>query len=577
MDAEAPGRGSRAAALRSFVAERLSAASREILAAVCTAVAVYEEEASGFREELHRQRKQLLELQRTSETSVRNGRNERGSPGNSQCSKQQDSPEEEEAEDEETSQHVDSPGSLSSSADRSTGVRKRRPGRPRVCTHDSSVDLNIRVLEDSSIRQLSKNVMKNRPVVPLTCPRGLQEKDFLNLLRSSVPGLSDKPFDLLTSDRRRRLKPLKLRTPAEIHRVFGCAGVRVSTLYVRLKTQEEPQQVLQTEIRPSVNHTHLEAGRQTRNEDETCGTASQQEVEIETRLPGGPTDVEDKDEEDGGRSQSAESEDQTIKAGVLIQANLQDGQKTEARISTETLLSDGSSSDHAAAHSEEAPLTSSQDLLQLDEELKAHSRTRTKTKTYMCGVCGKVLSNNRSLSRHKKTHSAERPHTCQVCGRGFKLPTTLKQHEKIHTHRERSFLCDVCCKMFLTSKQLLVHMRTHTNEKPFHCEQCGRGFTTRGPLTVHMRVHTGETPYRCPYCGWSFKRKTHLDNHLAVHTGAKPFVCGICGKTCARKTYLTVHMRTHNGERPYKCGACGKGFTQSHCLKTHLKSHQAAG
>lgn len=130
------------------------------------------------------------------------------------------------------------------------------------------------------------SVMKNRPVVPLTCPRGLQEKDFLNLLRSSVPGLSDKPFDLLTSDRRRRLKPLKLRTPAEIHRVFGCAGVRVSTLYVRLKvsffrtfnlisallmltsvcfqTQEEPQEVLQTEIRPSVNHTHLEAGRQTR-------------------------------------------------------------------------------------------------------------------------------------------------------------------------------------------------------------------------------------------------------------------------------------------------------------------------
>lgn len=81
MDAEAPGRSSRAAALRSFVAERLSAASREILAAVCTAVAAYEEEASGFREELHRQRKQLLELQRISETSVRNARNERGSPG----------------------------------------------------------------------------------------------------------------------------------------------------------------------------------------------------------------------------------------------------------------------------------------------------------------------------------------------------------------------------------------------------------------------------------------------------------------------------------------------------------------
>ncbi|RVE60865.1 hypothetical protein OJAV_G00185080 [Oryzias javanicus] len=543
MDAEAPGGGSRAAALRSLVAERLSAASREILAAVCSAVAAYEEEASGFREELRRQRKQLLELQKTS---------------GAQCSKQL------EEEGEETSQrmkNLDSSGSLSSSADRSTGVRKRRPGRPRVCRHESSVDLSVRVLEDSSIQQLSKNMMKTRPVVPLTCPRGLQEKDFLNLLRSSVPGLSDQPFDLLTSDRRRRLKPLKLSTPAEIHRVFGRAGVRVCTLYVRLKTEEEPQEVLQTEIRPSVNHTDQEAGLQPRDEDGSCGSGSQQEVVMETRLPGGPAD---EDDEDGGRSQSAESEDQRS------DSIHQNGHKTKAQIITETSPSDGSSCERA-----EAPPTSTcaQDLLQLE----AHSRTRPKTKTYMCGVCGKVLSNNRSLSRHKKTHSAERPHACRVCGRGFKLPTTLKQHEKIHTHRERSFLCDVCCKMFLTSKQLLVHMRTHTNEKPFHCEQCGRGFTTRGPLTVHMRVHTGETPYRCPYCGWSFKRKTHLDNHLAVHTGAKPFVCGICGKTCARKTYLTVHMRTHNGERPYKCGACGKGFTQSHCLKTHLKSHQAAG
>ncbi|XP_035989869.1 zinc finger protein 252 isoform X2 [Fundulus heteroclitus] len=215
-------------------------------------------------------------------------------------------------------------------------------------------------------------------------------------------------------------------------------------------------------------------------------------------------------------------------------------------------------------------------VFKLETQLKNHQRTHGKCKTYLCGVCGKFLSSNRSLSRHKMTHSGERPHRCQTCERGFKLATTLRQHEKIHTERERPFLCDVCCKMFLTSKQLVVHMRTHTNEKPYRCDRCGKGFTTRGPLTIHMRVHTGETPYRCPHCGWSFKRKTHLDDHVAIHTGAKPYVCGICGKTCARRTYLTVHMRTHNGERPYKCSLCEKAFTQSHCLKTHMKSHEAA-
>lgn len=216
------------------------------------------------------------------------------------------------------------------------------------------------------------------------------------------------------------------------------------------------------------------------------------------------------------------------------------------------------------------------ETVELEEELKVHRGTPTNTKMYLCGECGKSLCDYRSLSRHKMTHSEERPHGCRVCGRRFKLPWTLRQHEKIHTDRERSYLCDVCCKMFLTNKQLQIHLRTHTNEKPYRCAECGKGFTTRGPLTIHMRVHTGETPYRCPDCGWSFKRKLHLDNHMRVHSGHKPFVCGTCGKACARKTYLTVHMRTHNGERPYKCTVCDKAFTQSHCLKTHMKRHLVA-
>lgn len=210
-------------------------------------------------------------------------------------------------------------------------------------------------------------------------------------------------------------------------------------------------------------------------------------------------------------------------------------------------------------------------VFELEEEALKADR-----KAHLCGECGKRLCDYRSLSRHKMTHSEERPHGCQVCGRRFKLPGTLRQHEKIHTDRERSFLCHVCCKMFLTGKQLQIHLRTHSDEKPYRCGECGKGFTTKGPLTIHMRVHTGETPYRCPDCGWAFKRKLNLDNHMRVHSGHKPFVCAICGKACARKTYLTVHMRTHNGERPYKCGLCDKAFTQSHCLKTHMKSHQGA-
>lgn len=49
----------KAEALREFVTEKLAAASREILAAVDRLVAGYEEEASGFRQEIDRQKRQL--------------------------------------------------------------------------------------------------------------------------------------------------------------------------------------------------------------------------------------------------------------------------------------------------------------------------------------------------------------------------------------------------------------------------------------------------------------------------------------------------------------------------------------
>uniref|UniRef100_A0A3Q2DFK3 Zinc finger protein 239-like n=1 Tax=Cyprinodon variegatus TaxID=28743 RepID=A0A3Q2DFK3_CYPVA len=90
-------------------------------------------------------------------------------------------------------------------------------------------------------------------------------------------------------------------------------------------------------------------------------------------------------------------------------------------------------------------------------------------------------------------------HRCPTCQKVFELEARLKAHCRTHSTC-KTYLCGVCGK-FLSSNRLLIHMRTHTDEKPYHCNRCGKGFTTRGPLTIHMRVHTGETPYRCPHLG----------------------------------------------------------------------------
>lgn len=86
----------------------------------------------------------------------------------------------------------------------------------------------------------SSAALKKSPLLKLQCPRGLKEADFLQLLKSSFPQLSadNKRFDILTSDKRRRLQPLRVKTvtPENIQR--SMMGWEKSPLYIRLKVDE---------------------------------------------------------------------------------------------------------------------------------------------------------------------------------------------------------------------------------------------------------------------------------------------------------------------------------------------------
>ena len=168
--------------------------------------------------------------------------------------------------------------------------------------------------------------------------------------------------------------------------------------------------------------------------------------------------------------------------------------------------------------------------------------------------CAKTIRRRRDIVIHLRTHTQERPYPCTVEG---------------------------CNKAFLQSAHRYTHLRTHCREKAYSCpvEGCDRKLASKGSLQKHGLLHSTDKSIPCTAanCDKKFRTGASLHAHLLQHSGERIWICPreTCGKRFARKMHLNAHLLCHAPEKPWSCSrdGCGKRFVRKAQLTAHLQLH----
>ena len=162
-----------------------------------------------------------------------------------------------------------------------------------------------------------------------------------------------------------------------------------------------------------------------------------------------------------------------------------------------------------------------------------------------CNTCGKIFSSRRLLYFHERNQHVD-PGNCNFCDTYFTSKVKLNTHiQKMHTYgpqqQPRTYMCELCGKVFKARSNLSQHMKSHNKKvlkqkkppaKSFPCNNCQKSFKRQWNLKRHIALK-----HKKRVCGRQMRISLYMNK-----SSAKKIPCSICKKLFKRRCNLFQHM-----------------------------------
>ncbi len=150
------------------------------------------------------------------------------------------------------------------------------------------------------------------------------------------------------------------------------------------------------------------------------------------------------------------------------------------------------------------------------EKLKCESSSvKYEQKYFFCTLCDKSFAQEENLTAHFAAHfnSSDTDSEKINCTNSFPWHGSLLRRMKVNNSNR--FRCSVCAQSFDHLKDLQDHMTIH--DYPLTCKYCSQTFRLVSQLIEHLKSHSNDRPFSCSDRSKSYKHKTTLIKHSQIN------------------------------------------------------------